>query len=152
MNKTFIASALTAATLISVPLMPVFAAPKTTVTICHATGSNSNPYNTENPAANADVGGHNGHANDIIPPFDFTGGSYPGKNWTAANEEILANDCKVPTVSVTPTSTPTPGVGPSVTPTPTGTQPPPVPEFGLITGLIALGSSAGAYYVFKKRS
>lgn len=38
------------------------------------------------------------------------------------------------------------------TPTPTPVKPPEVPEFGLVTGLAALVTSAGAYGLLKKRS
>lgn len=53
------------------------------ITICHATGSNSNPYVTNQPDKSGDVDGHDGHNGpiwfsgittmwgDIIPPFDY---------------------------------------------------------------------------------
>jgi hypothetical protein len=45
------------------------------------------------------------------------------------------------------------GECPAPTPTPTpGPTPPPVPEFGLVTGLIALAGSTGAFGLFRKRS
>jgi hypothetical protein len=79
-----------------------------TVTICHATNSNSNPYNVQNPSRTADVGGHDGHNGpiwfdgievdwgDIIPPFDYDDGSYPGKNWTTDGQAIWNNSCNIP--------------------------------------------------------
>ena len=113
---------------------------KEKVDICHATGSNSNPYNSANADKTADAGGHDGHSGpvwfsgitvawgDIIPPFTYTGGSYPGKNWDANGQAIYNNGgCNgvlptpTPTPSVTPTPTPsvTPTPTPSATPTPT---------------------------------
>lgn len=89
------------------PLGLAIAAPaqaRETITICHATSSNKNPYNTQNPAANADVGGHAGHTGpiyspgasnwgDIIPPIP---GVFPGQNYDAYGQAILARDCKMP--------------------------------------------------------
>src|SRR5689334_15768943 len=65
-----------------------------TIEICHATGSDSNPYVVNNPSKDGDVSGHADHTGpvwfdgikvewgDIIPPFTFDGGSFPGLNWT----------------------------------------------------------------------
>ena len=101
-------SPLVVLSLIVVGAVNVFAGPPETVTICHATNSDANPYVTQNPAKNADVGGHNGHNGpiwfdgitedwgDIIPPFDFEDGSYPGKNWSTEGQEIYNNDCNIP--------------------------------------------------------
>ncbi|MDD3662111.1 MAG: SdrD B-like domain-containing protein, partial [Candidatus Dojkabacteria bacterium] len=83
------------------------------VTICHATGSHSHPYQENKPNKSGDVNGHDGHDGpiwysgigeawgDIIPPFDYLDNSgdphtYPGKNWTPAGQAILANDCVIP--------------------------------------------------------
>jgi len=83
------------------------------VSICHRTNSNQNPYIINNPAADGDVSGHDDHRGsddpgpvwnptlkqnhirwgDIIPPFKFAGGTYPGLNWTADGQAIYANDC-----------------------------------------------------------
>jgi uncharacterized protein YegL len=75
------------------------------VTICHATDSHTNPYNTNQPNKSADVSGHDGHNGpiwfpgitqtwgDIIPPFDYVGGSYPGKNWTTEGQAIYNSQC-----------------------------------------------------------
>jgi hypothetical protein len=88
------------------------------VTICHATRSVSNPYSliTVDVAAVLQQGhsGHDGAAfdpnvpadrwGDIIPPFDYgPDAQYLGKNWTAASEAILANDCSpsIPTTTTT---------------------------------------------------
>lgn len=102
-----------------------------TIRICHATGSHGNPYVNNQPAKDGTVGGHDEHDGpiwfpgitetwgDIIPPFEFDGGSYPGKNWTAEGQAIWENNCNIPaTPTATPTGTP---VTPTVTPTPTGT-------------------------------
>ncbi len=93
------------------------------VTICHRTDSESNPYVVNSPAIDSIVKGegHDGHngpiwvsgdkANgiewgDIIPAFSYSGvsqdiygGHYPGKNWTAAGQSILAHHCKVEVAS-----------------------------------------------------
>ncbi len=77
------------------------------VMICHATSSNTNPYVSNEPAKSADVAGHDGHNGpvwsagidgdwgDIIPPFNYVGGSYPGKNWTAEGQAIWNNQCEI---------------------------------------------------------
>ncbi|MGI6443389.1 MAG: DUF7507 domain-containing protein [Candidatus Dojkabacteria bacterium] len=79
------------------------------VDICHATGSHGNPYADAKASMTADAGGHDGHNGpvwypgitvtwgDIIPPFDYYGGHYPGKNWDAYGQSVLANGCTVPT-------------------------------------------------------
>jgi len=77
------------------------------ITLCHATGSNSNPYSITDDSVNAIINhsGHGAHPNDIIPPFTYTlhgtPGSYPGQNWTAVSQLYYNNDCNA--VSVTPT-------------------------------------------------
>jgi hypothetical protein len=135
--KNSIVAGLATFTIVATVLMPsvsVFAkpGPKLTVTICHS--GNGTNFTTNHPDATADVGGHDGHDFDIIPPFDYEAqgnnpaGSYPGKNWTTQNQAIWENDCVVPTSTSTPTpsstSTPTPT---PVTPTPTPETPIPTP-------------------------
>jgi hypothetical protein len=109
------------------------------VSICHRTNANTNPYVINEPDANGDVSGHAGHTGpvwnptlkaqhikwgDIIPPFTFNGGSFPGLNWDADGQAIYANDCKPVTPpeqefgSLTVTKTVTGPTG-----TPTGTLP-----------------------------
>lgn len=73
------------------------------VTICHATGSKTNPYVVITPDASGVISGHYPHQDrrDIIPPFDYFDSagakhSFPGQNWTAENEAILKHGCKKP--------------------------------------------------------
>jgi hypothetical protein len=89
-----------------------------TVKICHATNSNSNPYVVNNPAKDGDVSGHADHTGpiwydgidvawgDIIPPFEYDGGSYPGMNWDATGQAIWNNDCEIPDASASPSESP----------------------------------------------
>lgn len=77
-----------------------FADPQDRITICHATASATNPYVIETPSKNSiinDVGvGHGAsgiNIGDIIPPFDYDTGHYPGQNWTAAGQAIWNADC-----------------------------------------------------------
>ncbi len=75
------------------------------VEICHATASHQNPYVSNEPNKSGDVSGHDGHDGpiwypgidvvwgDIIPPFYYVGGYYPGQNWTTEGQAIHANDC-----------------------------------------------------------
>lgn len=77
--------------------------PADKITICHATGSDSNPY----VPITISLNGLNGHANanhqlseDIIPPND--GSIVPdGQNWTADGQALHRNGC----VAATDTST-----------------------------------------------
>lgn len=93
------------------------------ITLCHATGSKSNPYvqiTVDNQGA---IDGHEKHKDDIIPPNDD---GAPAKNWTTQGQAIWENDCKdpkpTPTPTAKPTATPTPKIcnsdHPCVTPTP----------------------------------
>lgn len=82
------------------------------ISICHANGGAT--YNQVQVAEDATAGGHDGHADDIIPPYAYTctngNCEYPGKNWDNKGQLTYNNNC----VAVTPTLSPTP----TVTPTP----------------------------------
>jgi hypothetical protein len=94
------------------------------LTICHATGSETNPFVIITPAKAGVVNGHDGDwhqdARDIIPPFTWNDTPYPGLNWDAAGQATWNNGC-VPVV-VTPPPTTEPPTSPPVTET--VTQPP----------------------------
>jgi hypothetical protein len=71
------------------------------VTICHGTGSQSNPFVIITPNANGVVNGHEAHqdANDIIPSFTYNDHgvvkTFPGQNLDSGGQAILDNGCKV---------------------------------------------------------
>lgn len=101
------------------------------VTICHATGSQNNPYQkltVDDDAVNGiGNGDHNSsqhqNGNDIIPPGYWDSN---GRNWTTQGQAIWNNNCNIlqPTATPAPTNTPTPEPTkcvPSVTPSPTPT-------------------------------
>lgn len=84
--------------------------PKDNVTLCHATGSKTNPYNTitvnKNAVLNAKTGGvkpkgHGNHADDVVPAFTMARkpSAPPGPPWEFAGlnlpegQGLLANDC-----------------------------------------------------------
>jgi hypothetical protein len=77
--------------------VPAMAAPAAKVTLCHATGSTTNPYVRITVAA---AGAYNGHfrqhedlgMGDIIPPFTFRGQTY-SLNWPEGRA-TFKNDCK----------------------------------------------------------
>jgi hypothetical protein len=52
------------------------------------------------PAADGDVSGHDGHGDDIIPPFTYEEGGatkqYRARNWGPSGQAIFANGCNVP--------------------------------------------------------
>jgi hypothetical protein len=111
--------------------------PNERVTLCHATASQTNPYNLitvdENAIANV-ILGMNGHAThtggifpepgwgDIIPAFDIPPNSFGGLNNTAEGLAILENGCE----PVTPPTTGPPTTGPPTT-GPPRTAPPTQP-------------------------
>jgi hypothetical protein len=66
----------------------------TRTTICHATGAGTWVSITIDDDAIVRQG-HDGHANDVIPPFSYDGGKqrYAGKNWDADGQAIWRNDC-----------------------------------------------------------
>jgi hypothetical protein len=65
-------------------------------TICHATGSSSNPYVMITPSVSGVYHGHIGHqgGEDIIPPFTYKGTTY-SQNWGGQGAAIFAAGCKV---------------------------------------------------------
>ncbi len=66
--------------------------PSNSVTICHATGND--PYTRESPNVNGVLNGHaKNHPRDIIPPFDYDGGLFPGQNWDAEGQAIWTYGC-----------------------------------------------------------
>lgn len=117
------------------------------ITICHATGSTTNPYE----AISIDLHGLNGHANanhqhteDIVPANSGT--IMPGgQNWTNAGQAVYNNGCEAPDAP--------PVVPPGVTPpgvTPPGVTPPGVTPQGatpVVPGAVnraPRGAAAGA--------
>lgn len=91
------------------------------VTICHRTGSHSNPYVVISPSASGVYHGHytehnenavfpntasDGKWGDIIPPFSFNGHTY-SLNWNSQGQAIFNNSCHVPSSSTTTTTTTT---------------------------------------------
>lgn len=93
------------------------------VTICHATGSNSNPYVQQTVSASSLINSGHGksgiNSGDIVPPTPGT--DYPyGQNWDAYHQSIYNNGCQIPaTPTPTKAPTPTPTVIPTATPMPT---------------------------------
>lgn len=76
------------------------AATSNKITLCHATGSATNPYvsvtvDDDSIWKNGQPKGHAAHQDnmDIIPPFSVSGPDFPGLNWTADNQLIHANGC-----------------------------------------------------------
>lgn len=88
-----------AASALLVSALPASAAPADKVTICHATGSATNPYVVITPSA---AGVYNGHyrqhddlgQGDIIPEFTYNGVTYPAKN---GGQAAIDNGCVLPT-------------------------------------------------------
>jgi hypothetical protein len=144
-----------ASTALLAPSSSALAAQPDTIIICHSTGADTNPYVVHTPAKSGDVSGHADHTGpvwfdgitvewgDIIPPFDYPGGSFPGLNWTAEGQAFYNNDCNIPAEPTpTPTSAPTPT--PTLAPTPEPTlEPTPTGGVGGATGTPA-GGAGGA--------
>ncbi len=72
---------------------PANAAADPKVTLCHATGSATNPYVMITVAAAGAYNGHLGAHGDIIPEFTFRGETYGPEG----DQSILAAGCKVET-------------------------------------------------------
>ena len=68
------------------------------VTICHATGSSTNPYVRISPSVSGVFHGHMGHQDgrDIIPAFTYEGHTY-SLNWDAAGQALYNAGCAAPT-------------------------------------------------------
>jgi len=93
------------------------------VTICHATGSSTNPYVRISPDAEGVINGHLGHqgGRDIVPPFTFNGQTY-SENWPSG-QTIFNNGCAV---SAPPPASSSANAAPAAQ-APTQTTPPPPP-------------------------
>ncbi len=67
------------------------------VTICHATGSATNPFVRITVATPAAAMAHVRHQDerDIIAPFSYQGQSY-SLNWNATGEATFYNGCQAP--------------------------------------------------------
>ncbi len=79
------------------------------VTICHATASASNPYVEITVSSSAiSTQGHDQHQDrrDIIPPFSYPGGSFPGLNWDSTGRAIHDAGCREPQPVLNPASQP----------------------------------------------
>lgn len=129
------------------------------VTICHRTGSASNPYIIISPDVEGVISGHldheqtgNGLGGDIIPVFTFNGVTYSknmdtsfGNGITGAS--VLAAGCLLPHIP-----TPTPTVPPpSQTPTPPTTVPEPMTIVLFGTGLASIGMAARRRWFTKNK-
>lgn len=90
------------------------------ITLCHATGSESNPFVQITVSPEGAYNGHIDHQDveDIIPPFEFQGQMY-SQNWPSG-QAILENGCEIPVVEEPPTEEPPP-------PPPVVTTPPTPP-------------------------
>ncbi|HWG56821.1 MAG TPA: hypothetical protein VNT58_09905 [Gaiellaceae bacterium] len=75
-------------------------------TICHATGSSSNPYVRITPSISGVFNGHMGHqgGEDIIPPYTYKGTTY-SQNWNATTQAIFNAGCVVPAAQTPATTT-----------------------------------------------
>lgn len=142
------------------------------ITLCHRTHSNNNPYVVETISPNSinrlifGKNGHNSHNGpvwdptlkaqhiswgDIIPPFTWgkhNQFSYEGKNWDATGQAIWANGCAIPagTSSSAPASTPvsTPVTTPVSTPVTTPVSTPVTTPVSTPVSSGSLGTSAVA--------
>jgi len=94
---------------------PALGAPADNITICHRTSAVDNPYVELTTSANAIVNaGHGNHTGpvfpatvggawgDVIPPFDYSGGRFPGLNWNAEGQAVVDGGCKVDITPVPP--------------------------------------------------
>lgn len=112
------------------------------VTICHATGSESNPFVAVTAAKAGIVSGHYGSdhqdGEDIIPPFTYQEVEY-SQNWDAEGQAIFEDECGLEDDPTTTTSD-----------TETSTE---VPFFGApaVMGLGIAGAIGGALVMLRRR-
>jgi hypothetical protein len=68
------------------------------VTLCHATPPDTaaNGYHQITTDDDGALGHAAQHSADIIPPFEYYGGSFPGLNWDGLGQATWENDCVVP--------------------------------------------------------
>jgi len=95
------------------------------VTLCHATGSTTNPYVLITVDYHALKNGHTAAKGDIIPPTTINGVTYSA-NWDANGQAIFNNGCKPVVVPAKPAVAPAAAVAPTTTvttTTPTTTTP-----------------------------
>jgi len=126
--------------------LPVSAAADTAV--CHATGSESNPYVLIMTSAAGAFNGHLGddHQNgeDIIPPFEFAGETH-SQNWDEAGQAIFEDCGEGGTTTETDTET---SGSESDTETDTGE----IPVFGSGTTLaLGIGGALGGTLLMLRR-
>lgn len=97
--------------------------PAHSLTICHATGSATNPYVEITVDVAAVIHGHSRHDGDIYPPFSYDNTTYTGSNWPSRTA-IYSNGC----LESTPTPTPAPSASVTVTTVVTPATPAPSAE------------------------
>lgn len=131
--------------------------PNPNITICHATGSESNPFVVITiDAAAITMDGHDTHQNDedVIPPFTYVNDkgetvTFPGQNFNGqfdvneegeAQEEVTEEDCE-PLEEPSETPTPSEPTGPVVE---TDLVEPAGPNLALVGGGAALLLAGGA--------
>ena len=68
------------------------AEPSGHATVCHRTGSSTNPFVTIHPSVNGAYHGHLGHSGDVIPPFEYRGETY-ALNWPSAAVDVVGGEC-----------------------------------------------------------
>jgi hypothetical protein len=106
------------------------------VTLCHATGSATNPFVLITVDASGALDGHAKHGDDVIPAYDYTDNDgihhVPAQNVDAAGSYELAHGCALPPAPVGgPPAPPAPVGGPPAPPAPVGGPPaPPAPVGG----------------------
>ena len=119
------------AAVLPILLSAASATPSPNITICHATGSQSNPYTSNTVDAssideenNQYLDGHGDHSDDIIPAFSYVNAdgqtlSFPGRNLDKL--DILQNGCNPVTPTATATATQTATATATATATETAT-------------------------------
>ena len=138
---------------------PAFAAgdtpPDHRHTICHATGSEKNPFVEITPAKAGVVNGHSGNSHqsgdDIIPPFTHEKKGetihHPGQNWDAQGQANFDAGC-VPTVVTPPPTVQPPTVQPPIIEPPTVVPPAATPgqpqPIGAAAARVPLGAAKAA--------
>jgi len=125
------------------------------VTICHATGSATNPFVRISPSASGVFHGHLGHQDgrDIVPLFTWQGQTL-SENWDATGQAIWNNGCNAVAASTSAASAAQATVTPSVQTAPSTQSSTSVVQGAQLAPVTATGVGAvkGATVTLKPKS
>lgn len=126
-----------------------------THTICHATESDTNPYEmitiAKSAVYNAHLGSDHQNGEDIIPPFTYNDQVH-SQNYDAEGQAIFENDCVVPGSETSTSTSETSSTSDTTTTSDTNTTTTQIPVFGSVTALaLGVGGALGGTLLMLRR-